>query len=132
MNMNRNFITGAIIGIIVALCSIAFLNFQGKGFASEEKKNLVIYVPFDEKFVCIEKINDEGDVVIRTRSRKSTDNIEMYLLKTYKHKEGEYLLQEYWNVTIEELTGMEPGGIKTCEDAPSSTSDSCFISTIME
>jgi len=130
--MNRNFILVILViaMVVFLLINNGILRIPEKGFALEEKKNLIIYVAFNEKFVCIEKINDEGNVVIRTRERKSTDNIETYLLRTYKHEEGEYLLYKYWNITIEELTGMEPGEIKTCEDSPASSSSGCFISTM--
>jgi len=132
--MNRNLILVMVV-IIVALWGVAFLSFQGKGLAVEQKESLTIYIPFDEKFVCIEKINSEANVVVRTRPRKSTDSLETYLLRTYKHTEEGYLLNTAWNVTIEELTGMEgEETIKTCEDPKSSKTESsgCFISTITE
>lgn len=129
MNSNRNFIL-IVVAIIVVLCGIAILSFQGRGFAIEQKEAFTIYVPFDEKFVCVEKVTDKNNVVIRTRPRKSTDILETYLLRTYKHTKEGYLLNISWNVTIEELTGMEGSEkIKTCEDSETS-SDNCFISAM--
>lgn len=129
--MDRKFILVMVV-IIVALCGAAFLSFQGKGLAIEQKGSLQIYVPFDEKFVCVERIYDNNNVVIRTRPRSSTDTPEIYLLRTYKYTKEGYLLNISWNITIEELTGMEGSEtVKTCEESKTS-SDPCFISTIME
>jgi len=129
--MGRKFIL-VIAVIIVVLWGVAFLSFQGKGFAVEQKESLQIYVPFDEKFVCVERIYDNNNVVIRTRPRTSTDILEIYLLRTYKHTKEGYLLNTSWNIAIEELTGMEGSEtIKTCEESGTSSS-TCFISTIME
>ena len=129
--MSKNFILVMIV-IIVALWCIAALSFQEKGFAIEQKESLTIYIPFDEKFVCIEEITDENNIVIRTRSRKSTDVLETYLLRTYKHTKDGYLLNTTWNITIEELTGMEGSEtVKTTTDSENSSSN-CFISTVMK
>ncbi len=129
--MRRNLIL--VMGvIIVALWGIAFLSFQGEGFAVDQKESFTIHIPFDEKFVCIEEITDKNNVVIRTRPRNSTDVLDTYLLRTYKYTKDGYLLNTSWNITIEELTGMEGSETaKTCEDLGTNSS-TCFISTIME
>ncbi len=126
--MNRNLILVMVV-IIVALWGVAFLSFQGKGLAVEQKESFTIYIPFDEKFVCIERVYDNNNVVIRTRPRSSTETPEIYLLRTYKYTKEGYLLNTSWNITIEELTGLEGSEtVKVCEET--SSSSNCFISTV--
>lgn len=132
MKINLISIIVVIIALIAALKIVIIPGFQGKVFALDQKESFTIHIPFDEKFVCIEEITDKNNVIIRTRSRKSTDILETYLLRTYKYTEDGYLLNTSWNITVEELTGMEGSEtVKTCEDSGTESSN-CFISTVME